>query len=223
MADMKSTRSLYVGLGFVLAGTACGSTEHNAGRAGAGEAATGGASGSAGNVSVSDGTYVIEFSEPDPPDEQPGLFIANSTLAIALTRGPAVRQFSGAPPGDAADVVLQYTRVGCRIDDPNSWIGEAALTAAPSTQLMRVTITEHADLAGISTALELVDQTCLSVRQAGGAYQPLIQYSTLQPGDGSMEATFDVHATSVDAFALFLPTYTSISRVSYTLPPPTSP
>jgi hypothetical protein len=171
---------------------------------------------------VSDGTYVFEFSDPDQADEQPGLSIANTTLAMALTRGPAVRQFSGPPAVDVtpADVVLQYTRVGCRVDDPENWIGGAALTAAASTQLMRVTITQHEDLSGVSTALQLADQTCLSVRRTGGAYQSFIQYSTLQPGDGSMEVMFDVNASSVDAFALFLPAYTRISRVTYTLPPP---
>jgi hypothetical protein len=225
---MKSAN--WLGVGLALAGMACGTTEHNAGAgAGAGAggtdtggAATGGVSGSAGSVPPNDGVYVIEFSEPDQRDGKPGLLITNSTLAIALTRGPAVRQFSPAPPGDVtpADVVVHYTRIGCSIDDPDSWIGGAALTPAPSTQLMRVTVTEHEDLDGVTNALQLVDQTCLSVRQAEGGYQRLIQYDTLQPGDRSMEATFEVQAPSVDAFALFLPTRTRISRVSYTLPVP---
>jgi hypothetical protein len=176
----------------------------------------GGGSGSTGNAPESDDTYVIEF------DGRPGLFIANATLAVALTRGPAVRQFVPAPPGDVtpADVVLQYTRIGCTIDDPDYWIGGAALTPTPSTPLRRVTITQHEDLANVSTAQQLADATCLSVRPAEGGYSPLIQYSTLKPGDASVEVTFDVQATSVDAFALFLPTYTLVSRVTYTLPPP---
>jgi hypothetical protein len=146
-------------------------------------------------------------------DFAPSLTIANTTLVFPLTQTPARRSLSESEPGD---LIIDYTRVGCWVD-PEQYLGAVDVTSAHEARLTLVTISQ--DVSASRPSTELAKETCLSVRRPDGTWQPLLQSTNVTITDSSLQLEFAVSITTADAAAIFLPTYTSVSNVTYTIRP----
>lgn len=145
---------------------------------------------------------------------EPILPIANETIIFppALDQAPS-RTLSERETGD---VLVAYTRVGCRVD-PEAFIGQnrgLAVRPTPPVHLASVTIEQSGD--GVSSSLaQLGEQTCLSVRPPGGTWQPFLEPAVVTIDDDIVLVRFETASALTDAVAIFLPTYTNISRITY--------
>ena len=151
-----------------------------------------------------------------------GLQIANGTLAFPLALGPTEQSLSLTNPGD---LVVAYTRVGCWVD-PEAWIGTEGvvpiqLRQAQPVALTEVTIDQFVGVGVTSTPSELAEGTCLTLKSQGGQWMPFLQPQkiTLLSTD-SVRAEFVIDRISADSAALFLPTYTYVSTISYRVSAP---
>jgi len=149
--------------------------------------------------------------------EAPGLQIANETLAFPLALGSTEQSLSLTNPGD---LIVAYTRVGCSID-PEEWIGmdgvaPIPLPAAEPVALTHLTIDQFVGLSVTATAQSLAEGTCLTLKAQGGPWLPFLQPETITLlSDDSVRAEFVIDGTIAEGAALFLPTYTYVSSISY--------
>jgi hypothetical protein len=194
---------------------------------GCGGAGTGGVAGSGGigvgGAGAGDGTvYTLDLRGFGTPQNPGGLGIANETLAFPLALGPAEQSLSPANPGD---LVVHGTRVGCWID-PEAWIGTEGvvpiqLPQAQPVALTEVTIDQFVGIGVAATPGELAERTCLTLKSQAGPWMPFLtpRTITLLSAD-SVRAKFVIAQTSADSAALFLPTYTHVSTISYRVATP---
>jgi hypothetical protein len=165
-------------------------------------------------------TVTFDLGQYEPGHDPSTLVAANNTLVFPLVDGPAQQALSHEKPGD---LVVAYTRVGCTVD-PNDWIGPAGavpvqVRSTPAAHLTRITIEQSARTTSASTARQLAENTCVSLRLPAGAWQPFLRPSTITTTGDSARAEFVVAATSADAAAIFLPLYTDISKITYSIKP----
>src|SRR5262245_55484884 len=192
---------------------------------GAGSVGTGGIGTGSGGVGTGEGTvYTLDLMEFGTTQTPGGLQIANRTLAFPLALGPTEQALSLANPGD---LVVAYTRVGCWVD-PEAWIGTdgAVPIQLPQTQpaaLTEVTIDQFVAVGVASSPSQLAEGTCLTLRSQGGPWMPFLQPQKISLSSAdSVRAEFVIDRTSAESAAIFLPTYTSVSRISYRVAAPLS-
>lgn len=152
-------------------------------------------------------------------DFMPSLTIANETLVFPLSREPAHRSLAANATGD---LVVAYTRVGCWVD-PEMHIGgtyNPVAVAADAAELTTVTISQSlTETIPAPEPARVAMETCVSLRPPGGTWQPFIQPTKVTTTASAVELEFSIPATVADAGAIFLPTYTSIAKVTYTVRP----
>jgi len=183
----------------------------------------GGVGTGSGGVGNGEGTvYTLDLKEFGTTQTPGGLGIANETLAFPLALGPTEQSLSLANPGD---LVVAYTRVGCSVD-PEAWIGTDGVVPIQLQQAQPVALTEVAidQFVGVSvtaTPHQLAERTCLTLKSQGGQWMPFLQPQkvTLLSAD-SIRAEFVIDRISAESAAIFLPTYTYVSRISYRVATP---
>lgn len=171
-----------------------------------------------GGAGAGEGTlYTLDLADFGTTQTPGGLEIANETLAFPLALGPTEQSLSLANPGD---LVVAYTRVGCWVD-PEAWVGTDGvvpiqLRQAQPVALTEVTIDQFVGVGVTSTARQLAESTCLTLKSQGGHWMPFLQPQkiTMLSAD-SVRAEFVIDRISAESAALFLPTYTYVSRISY--------
>jgi len=166
--------------------------------------------------------YTLDLKEFGTTQTPGGLAIANETLAFPLGLGPTEQSLSPANPGD---LVVAGTRVGCWVD-PEAWIGTDGvvpiqLPQARPVALTEVSIDQFVAPGVVATPRELAERTCLTLRSQGGPWMPFLQPQqiTLLPND-SVRVEFGIDRTSAESAAIFLPTYTNVSTISYRIATP---
>jgi len=177
-------------------------------------AACGGPACAHGDERGDEAVYTLELSNGSPGDATYPLTLANDTLVFPLALDEETQLLTSSAPGD---LVIAYTRVGCWIDDPETWIGNSPLRAVPPVHLTQVTITQVSD--GGSADDEprgLSESSCFTYRTCDGVWHPLLAPTTITAGGGMTTATLSLDVDGVDAAAIFLPLYTHVSRVTYT-------
>lgn len=188
-----------------------------------GSVGTGGIGTGSGGVGTGEGTvYTLDLKEFGTTQTPGGLQIANRTLAFPLALGPTEQSLSLTNPGD---LIVAYTRVGCWVD-PEAWIGTEGtvpiqLRQAQPVALTEVTIDQFVGVGVTSTPSELAAGTCLTLKSQGGQWMPFLQPQkiTLLSTD-TVRAEFVIDRISADSAALFLPTYTYVSTISYRVAAP---
>jgi|SoiMethySBSTD1v2_1073268.scaffolds.fasta_scaffold03440_13 hypothetical protein len=147
------------------------------------------------------------------------LTIANETLVFPLARSPSQRVLSRSAPGD---LVVAYTRVGCWVE-PDDTIGQTAtvpVSVAPTVASTLVAVSILFDAMDPDLSSEEWAQTvCLSFRPPTGPWQPFIRPSRVGSTGTSTTVEFAPIEATADAAAIFLPTYASVSGITYTLRP----
>lgn len=195
-----------------------------AGKDQAGGGNLGGAgAGASGGVGTGEGmVYTLDLKEFGTTQSPGGLAIANETLAFSLALGPTGQSLSRANPGD---LVVAYTRVGCGVD-PEGWIGADGVVPIQLHQAHPVAVTEVAidQFVGVGVTenpSQLAESTCLTLKSPGGPWMPFLhpQTITLLSAD-SVRAEFVIDRTGAESAAIFLPTYTFVSRISYRVATP---
>lgn len=149
----------------------------------------------------------------DPPAAPATIWISNATLVFPLSTDRAAQSMSAAHPADLAQI---YTRVGCWIDDPGTWIargldGPRSIGPVRLTHIAIVQVaTQHYDPDGLGR------ETCFTYRTASdGRWHALIAPSRVKVAGDQVTTELDVDVEGVDAAAIFLPTYTNVATVSY--------
>lgn len=154
-----------------------------------------------------EGLYTLQldhYEETDPPTP---LRIANDTLVVPLGRGALTQVLTLNAPGD---LILEYTRVGCGIDDPDfrlREVDETRLPAGPYVQLTTISIDEISGEGG--------DGTCFSYRSRDGSWHALLQPSEVVDDGERRTSSLILDVEDVDAVAIFLSTYTQVSQITY--------
>lgn len=151
------------------------------------------------------------YSSAEPPSP---LSLSNETLVFPLATDQETWELTASSPGD---LVAAYTRVGCWIDDPETWIGQVPLREVPPVHLTEVTIEQVSD--GVHThsdATSLSGGACLTYRSCDGAWHSLLAPAAITGDAVTSTATFAVDLAGADAVGIFLPLYTNVSRITYT-------
>jgi hypothetical protein len=165
-----------------------------------------------------EGTVTLDLSAYQPGHVPSALSLANQTLAFPLVVGPpSVRAISEDVPGD---LQVLYTRVGCWVD-PDGWIGSMGtvpveLPATPTASVNSITI-DHLYSPEIAASLaELADETCVSVRGPDGVWGPFLRPDNVAivPAS-SARVHFSADGRVGNAVAIFVPTYTYVSQITY--------
>lgn len=167
-----------------------------------------------------DATFTFDLSRYHPGQTPPALRVANSTLAFPLGRGPATQVLSETAPGE---LVVAYTRVGCWVE-PEEWIGAMGpaavrVDAGGPVHLAEVVVDQVLDPLITATPQALAEGTCVTYRTPQGKWRAVIRPTRVTTTAGSVRTSFGVDAAGVDAAAIFLPSYTHVSRVSYRVGP----
>ena len=174
------------------------------------------------DVGAGEGTvYTLDLKGFGTTQTPGGLGIANETLAFPLALGPTEQSLSPANPGD---LVVAYTRVGCWVD-PEAWIGTdgmvlVQLRQAQPVVLTQVTIDQFVGVGVTASPRELAERTCLTLKSQGGTWMPFLQPQKITLSTDSVRAEFIIDRTTADSAALFLPTYTNVSAISYRVATP---
>jgi hypothetical protein len=222
-----TSESLFIAMMSVAVG--CGAAGKNQPAGIGGSVGTGGVVGSGGigtgvgGVGTGEGTvYTLDLKGFATTQTPSGLEIANETLAFPLALGPTEQLLSRANPGD---LVVAGTRVGCWVD-PEEWIGTDGvvpiqLPEAHPVALTEVTIDQFVGVGVTATPRELAERTCLTLKSQGGQWMPFLQPQkiTMLSAD-SVRAEFVVDRISAGSAAIFLPTYTNVSTISYRVAAP---
>lgn len=162
--------------------------------------------------------YTLDLATYWPGENPSALRVSNETLVFPLGVGPTAQTLSGAAPGSLMAV---YTRVGCTVD-PNEWIGPGGTvpvqlpTTAP-VRLVEVTVDQVGDPGRPASLDQLADATCVTFRSADEVWRPLARSSNVTVTGQSVRTEFALDAGNATAAAIFLPTYTYVSKVSYRL------
>ncbi|NUP09691.1 MAG: hypothetical protein HOW73_26905 [Polyangiaceae bacterium] len=154
------------------------------------------------------GLYTLRLDHYETTEPPGPLDIANETLMLPLGRGAVEQELTREAPGD---LVVAYTRIGCDIDDLEGHIGSASdeISAGPFVRLREISIEQ------VSTGV--ADQTCFSYRSRDGSWHAQIAPTSVDD-DGEIEtSTLVLDADEVDAVAIFLPTYTEVTGITYRL------
>jgi hypothetical protein len=216
-----TNQSLLIAMMSVAIG--CGGADKDQPGAGTGGPGAGGSVGTGDGVATGEGTvYTLDLKDFGTTQTPGGLGIANETLAFPLALGPTEQSLSLANRGD---LVVAYTRVGCWVD-PEAWIGTDGvvpiqLHQAQPVALTEITIDQFVGVSVTSTPRQLAESTCLTLRSQAGQWMPLLQPQkiTLLSAD-SVRAEFVIDRISAESAAIFLPTYTYVSRISYRVATP---
>jgi hypothetical protein len=155
-------------------------------------------------------------------DLTPSLSIANETLFFPLTGTLLAPAQTGVnEPSGPNELAVVYTRVGC------TGAHTETLAATPSgfgdggvpSLLATVSITH--DLRSLSNPMAIVAQsTCLTRRTPEGRWLSLLSPTNVITTDSFVTFEFEMPAERVDAVGIFLPTYTAVSNIAYTLQSP---
>ena len=140
-------------------------------------------SGSVGDAGTA--VYALELANYDPGSTPSSLPISNETQVFPLDTTAPSQHLSRAMPF-ALRVV--YTRVGCWVPDPASWIAFGRpLPSQVPVRLMGISIEQTVPTRSNATASAATTELALSP------------------------------AVLADAVAIFLPTYTNVKRITYTV------
>ncbi|HET7541669.1 MAG TPA: hypothetical protein VFK05_17465 [Polyangiaceae bacterium] len=154
-------------------------------------------------------------------DLMPSLQLANDTLFFPLTGTllPPVMRGPSEPSGPNELLVL-YTRATCAGARPEMMTANpSGLADGVPTLLATVSITH--DLRGLANAKAIVaESTCLTLGKPDGHWLPVLSPTNVLTTDTFVTFEFDVPAEPVDAVGIFLPTYTAISNITYTIRSP---
>ncbi|WP_394825001.1 hypothetical protein [Pendulispora albinea] len=161
--------------------------------------------------------HSLDLTHYDPAHTPPSLSIANETLVLPLRPGAPSRALSRAEPGD---LQVPYTRAGCWTPDPQETLARVSVPVQTPIKLLSINIDQELSPGNSSTLQELAKQTCLTYRTAAGSWEPLIAPTTITVGADGVRAEFTSPAVETDAFAIFLPTYTNVKRITYTVVEP---
>ncbi len=152
--------------------------------------------------------------------EFPGLNIANETLAFPLALGQVEQALSPSNPGD---LVVVYTRAGCSAD-AEGLAADALLprrVPAEPVALTSVTIDQFVGVGVTASPQILAEKTCLTLRSLEGTWTALLQPETITPlSDDAVRAEFVIDGLVAESAAIFLPTYTYVSKISYRVATP---
>lgn len=158
--------------------------------------------------------FTLDLTHYDPQHTPSSLRIANETLAFPLSR-VASPPLSRTAPGALR---VLYTRVGCRITDPGSWIvsglGSEPLPAPGPVRVVGVTIEQTLDNLATTTLDALARNTCFSYRTADGAWQPLLAPTSSVVAAGSVRSGLGPLPVPADAIAVFLAD-SYVTRITY--------
>jgi hypothetical protein len=158
--------------------------------------------------------YTLDLTNYSPRQTPPTLRISNSTLVLPLALGMKTQPLSEEAPGD---LINAYTRVGCWIDDPALFLGLAhSVRAVSPVHLTQITVDQTSE--GERSALppdQLAMQTCFTYRSRDGAWHGLLPPSKITASPHAATAEIALDVTDVDAAAIFLPTYTYVSKITY--------
>ncbi len=162
-----------------------------------------------------DVAYSFDLANYQPQGTPPVMQIANQTVAFPLGVGPLTQALSETASGELQRV---YTRVGCQID-PEAWIGDqgAVPIRVPSVTPVRTiqVAVDHAASRFIFDSLDaLAARTCVSIRSAG-TWRSFHAPSRIVTTADSAHVEFTFDGAEADAAAIFLPTYTYLSTISY--------
>jgi hypothetical protein len=160
--------------------------------------------------------YTLDLSRYSPDQKPPALRISNETVVFPLAVGPTVQVLSGDAPGA---LVAHDTRVGCWVN-PDEWIGQggavpARVPATPPVRLLEVTVDQLGGEGVTEAPRQLADRTCVSFRSQDGRWHAFAAPSIITVTGESVRTAFALDAEDANAVAIFLPTYTFVSRVSY--------
>jgi hypothetical protein len=206
----------------VLAALAMGCSSAEADSGAGGTSGVSGASGAAGSFggmggSPQEGELSVTFDLSNYEGPGRGLSIANETLVFPLNRATVERTVTRIEPGE---LVVAYTRVGCWVV-PDEVLGDGSsrhvdLPNAEPNVLISASIDLGSDLES-QLPVGFERETCISVRSAEGVWQPF-EYPAPEATSGStVRLLFPKMNAPADAAAIFLPTYATVSRVTYTL------
>lgn len=175
------------------------------------EAGAGGAGGSAGEPDV----YTLDltgFGTQAPV----GLAVANETLVFPLAREAQTQALSESNRGD---LVVEYTRVGCWAGvDPTRYTFH--VREVERVPVLRVTIDQFVGAGGTITPQQLADGTCLSLQAQDGTWAPFLRADRAElVSDYVIRVEFAVDEVRTSGAAIFLPTYTTVSSISYRVAP----
>ncbi|MEP6652356.1 MAG: hypothetical protein ABJA82_03300 [Myxococcales bacterium] len=183
----------------------------------------GAGAGGSGGVGTGEGmAYTLDLKEFGTTQTPGGLAIANETLVLPLALGPTEQSLSHANPGD---LVVAYTRVGCGVD-PEGWIGTEGVVPVQLPQVQPVALIEVAidQFVGVGVTAnpsQLAERTCLTLKSPGGPWMPFLQPQKITLlSAASVRTEFVIDRTSAESAAIFLPTYTFVSRISYQVATP---
>ena len=145
----------------------------------------------------------------------PLMHIANETLVFPLAVGPQEQA-----PTDVAPSELQrvYTRVGCWIE-PEAWIGAQGagpvhVPAVAPVRMIQLTVDHVASSTVVESLASLAAHTCVSIR-SGGIWRAFHAPSQIVTTVDSAHTEFAFDGADGDAVAIFLPTYTYLSKITY--------
>ena len=155
-------------------------------------------------------------------DLAPSLTLANETLFFPLT-GKLLASSMSSPtePNKPNELVVLYTRALCSAAHTETLVanpGGFDVGGVP-TRLATVSITH--DLRGQTNPEAVVgEHTCLTRRTPEGRWLPLLSPTNVIKTDSFLTLEFAVPVEPVDSVGIYLPTYTAISNIAYTIAAP---
>jgi hypothetical protein len=158
--------------------------------------------------------YALELRDDSPDDTAYPMMLANDTLVFPLALDKQTQLLTRSAPGD---LIIAYTRVGCWIDDPETWVRDLPLRAVPPVYLTTITMDQVSVGADVEDEPRgLSESSCFTYRTCDGVWHPLLAPTTITAGGGMTTATLSLDVEGADAVAVFLPQYTHAWRVTYT-------
>jgi hypothetical protein len=160
--------------------------------------------------------YTLDLARYAPDQTPSALKIANETVVLPLGVGPQEQALSVQMPGE---LVALYTRIGCSVA-PDEWLGAAGVTPArvPVTapvHLVEVTVDQLTGTGVTASPDELARATCVSFRRPDGKWHASARSTQITMTGATIRTEFALDAPDATALAVFLPTYTYVSRVTY--------
>jgi hypothetical protein len=160
--------------------------------------------------------YTLDLAGYSPGQTPPALKIANETVVLPLGVGAREQTLSAQAPGE---LVALYTRIGCNVD-PDEWLGAGGVTPAPlpataPVHLVEVTVEQLAGTEVTASPDALASATCVSFRRPDGRWHASARSTKITMTGATIRTEFALDAPDATALAVFLPTYTYVSRVSY--------
>lgn len=162
-----------------------------------------------------DGVHTLDLTNYDPGQTPSSLFVANETLVLPLRPGAQSVALSRRDPGD---LQIRYTRVGCWIASPDGVLAQGGdLPAQRTVRLLAMAIEQELRPGNSSTLHSLGEETCFTYRTADGHWQALIAPMNIVETAQRVRTEITLQGAQGDAIAIFLPTWTNVRQVSYTI------